>query len=283
MRRRVIWAIVGLVGGFAALLGGRLGWGFVTNPPGGGAGWIGDGGAPSDPLEKRNYASKSASGGGGGAGGEQKYEKVGTLVARSKRFEDDEAATRAAIERHRGVIQRERRSGLPGARSLQLDVGVPPEDFDAALATLSRVGTPHSFDVVKTDKTNEYRALQAERASLEKTRAAMAELRGRGAGGGAELVELVDLEQRMLELERQIQELGVRLGEFDAEQSMCTVRVALHEARPHVAPSGPTWGRRLQVAFAWSVQAWARVVGAVLLGAIGVLVLVLLAKRVRAG
>ncbi len=114
---------------------------------------------------------------------------------------------------------------LKVSRSLQLGIGVPPDRFDVFVEAARLVGKNTSIEVVKNDKTNEYLQLKAKRQTLEKARAALEELRT----GGGSTEERVVVQNRLTEIEQQIQDLGVSLGEFDSQNELCTVKVALRE------------------------------------------------------
>jgi L-lactate utilization protein LutB len=73
---------------------------------------------------------------------------------------------------------------------------------------LQKIGKLLSIQIDKSDKTNEYKDLQAKRVSLEKSHASLIGLKGHAA----KVEELINLENRILELEKEIQTLGVHLG-----------------------------------------------------------------------
>lgn len=62
--------------------------------------------------------------------------------------------------------------------------------------------------ITKVDKTNEYRQLNAKKASLEKTLASLNDLKNKGGA----ISDFVSLHEKILEIETQIQELGVDLA-----------------------------------------------------------------------
>jgi hypothetical protein len=159
---------------------------------------------------------------------DQKVERVSNIAASSGRFDDDAAAVRRVIAQANGVIQRENSWGLEGRRNLSLAIGVVPTAFDQAVAALRGIGRLQSATVTTTDRTGDFLALEAKRLSLEKTRDALRALRT----AGASLSDLVALESRILEIEGQIQDLGVSLGEFSETRSFCTINVSLAEASP---------------------------------------------------
>ncbi len=175
----------------------------------------------------------------------QKYEKVATLSSRSSQFESDEKKLRQSVAEFKGVIQFEQNSGLPGRRILHVAVGVHPDRFDDIIASLRGIGRLTGIHVNKTDKTSDYKDLNAKRISLEKYRAGLLALKGRNG----KIEELISLEQKILEIEKEIQEKGVQLGEFDAENEFCTVKFSLYEG----GASGKGFLRKTFDAFEWAV------------------------------
>ena len=179
---------------------------------------------------RKNYASTSKlqapAGGGEGIGNSQKYEKIGSLTQVSDDYEGDRKKTDALIAANKGIVQLERATGLKGRRLLHLGIGVPPDRFDAFIEAVRGVGKGVAIEIVKNDKTNEYLQLRAKRATLEKARTALEDLK---AGGGS-IDERVNVQTKLTDIEQQIQELGVSLGDFDSQNELCTVKLTLREA-----------------------------------------------------
>ena len=176
---------------------------------------------------------------------DQKYEKTANAQLRTEDFEKDEKYLRGHIGKQEAIIQFEQKSGRPGARRLQLQVGVQPERFDEFIAVVREVGQLLSFDVSKKDKTNEYRELNARISTLKATRSSLIELKSKGG----KIDEYIHLENRILELDRELQKWGVKLGSFDAEYEFCTVNIALQEGKKiHISLL-----HRAKVAFEWTV------------------------------
>src|SRR4029077_2293845 len=71
----------------------------------------------------------------------------------------------------------------------------------------------------------EYRQLNAKKASLEKTLASLEELKSKGG----QIADYISLHDKILEIETNLQELGVELGNFNSENEFCTVRFSLYE------------------------------------------------------
>jgi hypothetical protein len=181
----------------------------------------------SAPMKKANYASERivVPQGGGQQSFDQKYERVADLRSRSSDFEADAKRMRDIAAGIRAVVQRENAYGLPGSRVLALVLGVVPESFDGAVESLRGVGKLQSITVSKSDRTADFKALEAKRLSLEKTRDGLKALRR----AGAPLSDLVALETKILEIEGQVQELGVSLGDFSEANSFCTIEATIQE------------------------------------------------------
>lgn len=157
----------------------------------------------------------------------EKYEKIGTLAQVTKDFDADRKRVSDLIAANSAVLQSERAVGLTGRRALQLGIGVPPEKFDALIEAARTIGKSVAVEIVKNDKTNEYLQLKARRQTLEKARAALEDMRG----GGGSISDRVGVQNRITEIEQQIQDLGVSLGEFDTQNELCTVKLSLREAQ----------------------------------------------------
>ena len=180
----------------------------------------------------KNYASYkrkrsvSVQSPGAGAGAGQKYEKIANIGLRSEEFDEDEARIRRLIGESDALMQFEQRRGLKGYRTLQLAIGVGPDAFDAFVDKVQAFGELTHLTINKSDKTNEYRDLQAKRRALEKTREALTLIKQRDG----EIRAMIELEQQILSLEQQIQGLGVSLGDFDAENEFVTAKLRLAES-----------------------------------------------------
>ena len=278
-RKRILAAAAAL---FAVLFAARLAWELTrerTRPFGGfGNAEIYQSSAPAG--DRRNYASAKIAVDQAPSGAqvvEQKYERVSQIEARTEHWDSDIAAVKLAIEGAKALVQRENSYGLEGARVLSLSLGVIPDAFDPTVETLKAIGELRSANVIKTDRTSDFRALEARRLSLEKTRDGLARLRD----SGAQLSDRIDLETRILEIEGQIQELGVSLGDFSELNSFCTIHFTLRET-----PAG-AWGARLLgavlSALGWTVLVYLGL-GACALAALGVSALALrIADRLKEG
>jgi len=206
---------------------------------------------------------------------DQKYEKVASMLSQSQSFDTEEKQLREATAKYNALIQYEQRSGLPGNRRLNLAIGVPPDRFDAFVAEAKEIGKLLSIRIDKTDKTNEYKDLKAKRISLEKAREALIALKSKGG----RIDESINLESKILEIETEVQSLGVRLGEYDQENEFCTVRVGLQEQ---------TAGRvqislihRVKVALEWTVKYYLMVLAILLAAGLITLITVNLLEKLK--
>lgn len=199
-------------------------------------------------IGRKNYASGKkfdsgpASTAGSTIGDSQKYEKIGSITQVTNEYDADRRRFDDLITSNNGIVQLERATGLDGRRMLHLGIGVPPDRFDAFIGKAREIGKSVAIEVVKNDKTNEYLQLKAKRATLEKARAALEDLK---AGGGS-LDERVTVLNRLTDIEQQIQDLGVSLGEFDSQNELCTVKLTLRET---IKPEPISLARRALRAF----------------------------------
>lgn len=239
-RKALLWVLAG----FFLLFFLRLGYGYLQYP---------DGKAHEQynhnsdysvdfDFDKKNYASSKYDKGGNRAApapsgvsvatppkGEydQKYEKVGTMSSRTDSFERDNKKVRDIIKQYNGLIQYELQSGLKGSRYMHLAVGIPPDNFDAAVDAMKQVGKLTGIRVDKSDKTNEFQKLSAVKATLEAHLNALMALKGQSG----KIEEYMNLESKIEDINSQLQNLGVSLGEFDSQNEFCTVKFTLSEVK----------------------------------------------------
>jgi len=184
---------------------------------------------------------------------DQKFEKIALIVSRSSNFKKEEKSARAVIVDHNALIQFEQKYGNVGKRRLQLLIGVPPENFDSLYAHLVTIGTVNFKQITKKDKTNEYKELNSKKASLDKVRSSLIDLKAKSG----KIEEFINLENRILDIEQQLQDLGVSLGDFDSENEFCTVKFSLGKAE--IAKI--SLAHRLKVAFEWTVEFYLMILG----------------------
>ena len=252
MRFNLRWAALGAILLFVALVLFR----FFTLEPSGDTSRIGrftnnvPQAAGIFSTSRKNYASRKALGGPPSAiGDSQKFEKIGSLTQVSQEFDTDKTAIDGLIRDNEGIVQIERAQGLKGRRILHLGIGVPPDAFDAFIEAARGIGRNVAIEIVKNDKTTEYLQLKARRATLEKARKALEEFR---ASGGS-VDERVKVQNRLTEIEQQIQDLGVSLGDFDTENELCTVRLTLRE----IAKARPmSLAKRLLLSVEWATTTY---------------------------
>lgn len=207
---------------------------------------------------------------------DQKYEKVASLDSKTTAFDDDEKRVRDLIKKYNAQVQFEQSSGLPGSKRLSLAIGVNPAKFDSMVSELKAVSSLISIQVNKTDKTNEYKDLNAKKVSLEKTRDALLGLTSKGGS----IDEQINLESKIREIETELQETGVSLGEYDAENEFCTIKYALDEQRAGTR-AGIPFLHRVRVALAWTIKYYLLSLMVVLAGALTILVTVVILDKLN--
>jgi hypothetical protein len=286
LMRNIKVGLVCLLVGFALLFCLRLGYGYLSSSSGG----LSSDSQLSESLltairgigtefSKSNYASEKLKVAREGSNQElsvdQKYEKIASAVSKTSVFAEDEERIRDVVTAHSALIQFEKFSGLPGSRQLTLAIGVPPARFDPMVAELRNIGELVSIHIDKTDKTNEYKELKAKRISLEKARDSLVALKSKGG----RIDEFTNLENRILEIEDEIQSSGVRLGDYDAENEFCTVKLSLTEVATMV--TAPTFRQRISAAIAWAMKYYAAFLGLLIIGTVLALLLVALLQRLN--
>ncbi|MDB9911014.1 DUF4349 domain-containing protein [Flavobacteriaceae bacterium] len=216
---------------------------------------------------KSNIANQSA------INVDQKYEKIAEIKTKSSNFEDEEKSSRETIEKLDALIQFEQKSGNKGRRKLNLVIGVPPENFDVLYEQLITIGKVQAKQITKKDKTNEYKELNSKKKSLEKIRNSLIELKSKGG----KINEYMSLENRILEIEQQLQGLGVSLGDFDDENEFCTVQFSLLEGKE--VKIGIM--QRIKVALEWTVKIYLRIMSILFFGSLFAYLLLLVIEKLK--
>ncbi|HWK07044.1 MAG TPA: DUF4349 domain-containing protein [Puia sp.] len=204
---------------------------------------------------RKNYASEkignlNTAPAPGSFSSSQKYEKTATVQSKTLHFEEDEALIRKTAGTFNAPIQYEKGQGKKGNRELNLSIGVTPALFDSFYHAVQQIGELRSTTITKIDKTNEYRQLNAKQTSLEKTLASLNELKSKGGA----ISDFVSLHEKILEIETQIQELGVDLGNYNTENEFCTLQFSLYEGSPGVKMG---LFHRVKIALEWTIHYYA--------------------------
>lgn len=200
------------------------------------------------------------------------YEKTAAVSAKSSNFDHDNAHLRARIDSFKAIIQYEKALGEKGHREVHLLIGVKPESFDAFYKDMERIGNNHNIVVTKVDKTNEYQQLNARKASLEKSLQSLEELKARQGA----ISDMVTLQDKLLEIQEHLQDLGVDLGNFDQENQFCTVRFSLYEGAP---AKKITLIYRVKVALEWTLHAYLWLVLGILLAVCAAFIVLLTIEK----
>lgn len=206
---------------------------------------------------------------------DQKYEKVASLNTSTSNFDQEEKKLRETIAQFKALIQFEQNYGLKGSRRLNLAIGVAPESFDGFVEEIKKIGNISSININKTDKTNEYKDLNAKRISLEKARDSLISLKSKGGA----VNELINLEDRILAVETEIQSTGVKLGEYDQENEFCTVKFGIEEKNPFKKEISIS--HRVKVALEWTIKYYFILLAACFAGSLSILVGITLLEKLN--
>ncbi|MEZ4798934.1 MAG: DUF4349 domain-containing protein [Flavobacteriales bacterium] len=184
---------------------------------------------------------------GGAMGANQKYEKTATINSKSTQFDKDEELIKAKSSAFNAVIQYEQNLGQEGNRQIHLLIGVNPELFDSLYNELKQIGELKGTVITKVDKTNEYRELNAQKASIESSLQSLLELKSKGGS----IADFIKLNEKILETEERAQNLGVELGNFDTVNEFCTVKLSMYEGE---AEKKISFLHRVKVALEWTLS-----------------------------
>lgn len=204
---------------------------------------------------RKNYASEKISMKGdvqvqANISASQKFEKTASVKTQSSEFEKAEKAIKSQTKEYNSVIQYEQNLGQKGSRQLHLLIGVNPAMFEEFYDKVQKIGILKATEIIKVDKTNEYRQLNAKKISIEKTLNSLNELKSKNG----QIADFVALNDKILEIEEKLQELGVELGNFDAENEFCTVKFSLYES---AAKQEISLIHRVKVALEWTIKYFA--------------------------
>ena len=180
---------------------------------------------------------------------DQKYERVANIVSKTVNYDSDLSRFQQSLEANKAVVQMENSRGLPGSRRVDLVVGVRPDNFDQMREEVLKIGRIISSSSTKVDKTYEYRQMMADKETLENRKAAYQELKSRGGT----ITELLLLEDKIIEVDTQIQQQQIGLGEYSDENALCTINFSLYEGAAvsiaYLLWSALTWTAGVYAAF----------------------------------
>jgi Domain of unknown function (DUF4349) len=183
----------------------------------------------------------------------QVYEKMAQLGLATTTFEEDQTRVRTAITTHHATILRENNSGLTPERRLSLEIAVRPEEFETLLEQLQHIGRLQSINTQLRDRTSEFRRLHAQQQSLKKHLETIQQMRGKPTS----IDDQLRVEQRIQDIEKELQSLSGQLGNFLEKESFYQINVMLFEYQPG-SSLDPTYRvpQRLAHAFLWALAWW---------------------------
>jgi hypothetical protein len=184
----------------------------------------------------------------------QVYEKSAHIATGSATFDDDRELLRAALAAQQATIFNERSGGIAPERRITVEIGVHPDKFDALVEKLRQVGQLESISVQQRDRTGEFRRLHAQRQSLKKYLESVMKLRG---VNNPSIDDTLKIEQKIQDVEKELQTLSVQLGDLLGKESFYNVQVTLFEYQPGSRlDRSYTLPMRLFHAFLWALTWW---------------------------
>lgn len=204
----------------------------------------------------------------------QKYEKTALIKIKTSEFEKDEKLLKDKSKSFNAVIQYEQSLGQKGDRQIHLLIGVNPNLFDSLYLELKKIGVLRATEITKVDKTNEYRQLNAKKASIEKILQSLNDLKAKGG----QISDFVSLNDKILEIEEKAQELGVELGNFDTENEFCTVKLSMYEG---ATEKNISFIHRTKVALEWTIKYFAIITLTTLVVSLTIFVLLLIIDKLK--
>lgn len=208
------------------------------------------------------------------AASNQKFEKTASIKTKTSEFEKDEKLIKSKTKSYNAVIQYEQNAGQKGNRQIHLLIGVNPALFDSFYVAIQTIGVVKNSEITKVDKTNEYRQLNAKKTSIERTLQALNELKAKGG----QISEFISLSDKILEVEEKLQELGVELGNFDAENEFCTVKFSLYEGSTEKSIS---FIHRVKVALEWTINYFAVIIITLAVLSLTIFILLLIVDKLK--
>jgi len=178
-----------------------------------------------------------------------KYERIANIVSTTANFNDDFARFHEILEENGAVVQMEDSRGLPGDRRVDLVIGVRPDNFDQMREEMLEIGELVSSSSTIVDRTFEYRQMLAEMEMLERRRESYEELKAHGGS----IPELLQITDRIIQVDIMIQEQLVNLGEFSDDNALCTINFSLYEDIISTEVNRPVISQILWNALTWSV------------------------------
>ena len=195
---------------------------------------------------------------------EQKYEQIASVTTKTVSYDDDVIRLNSVIELAQAVVQTELSQGLSGNRTLTRVIGVKPQYFDSCLEAVKDIGMLISISSQKTDKTYEYRQMVAHKQELEKRLESYISLRARSGS----IQEMLNLEDKIIEVESLLLQQAVDLGEYSDENALCTINVSLYEGNPASA------ARIIWNSFKWTNMCYFAIIAGTLFVCLAAVVLI---------
>lgn len=112
---------------------------------------------------------------------------------------------------------------------------------------------------------------------MEKTRTALISFKGKGG----KIDELINLENKILEVEESIQKLGVKLGEFDTENEFCTIKFSLSESGQAKKSWLTIFLHRFKTALEWTIKYYLLLMVLFVFAAVWIFLFILILEKLK--
>jgi hypothetical protein len=181
----------------------------------------------------------------------QVYQKEAKMKSLSSNFDEDEKNLKVKVKNVNGNISYENNTGLKPHRFINVVISISPQDFDSLVLDLKKIGELSEIMITKEDKTQEFRTLYAKRGSLVNYQKSLIRLRS----NQGKVEEFISLEEKIQEIEKEIQSYGVQLGEFVEKESFCNIAILLMEyQRSIIDEEKYPLESRLVNSFIWAIK-----------------------------
>lgn len=204
--------------------------------------------APAADAEKATdgaNAASTAANTGTAASAARKIEKSAKLTMETLRYEKCTADLESLVSRYGGYlesssIQGKRTQSSGGARTASYAVRVPAERLDAFLDAASAVGNVTEKSISGRDVTQSYVDTGAKLKTLKTEQTRLLDMMNKAS----DMESLLKIEQRLTEVQNQIEQLTAELKSMDSLVAFASVAVTVQETAVLTKPAEPTfWGQ----------------------------------------
>ena len=172
------------------------------------------------------------------------------LELESKNYDETRAALTQALEQAGGYMESCQEYSYDGsARSLEMTLRVPEDQYDAFLTEAGQTGNLTSRSEEAEDITTQYMDLAARLENLESQRARLLELQAEAET----LSDLLEIESALSDVQYQLESWQSQMNWYNDQVEMCTVVIGLQEVKVYTPAAEQSFGERVTNAL---TQGW---------------------------